>query len=133
MFNIFGIEWVWWLDDVVGGGRKEKEVNRLCEVIVPYIAQNLQPYIMRPPIRSRGDWGQSQFQLGGDDESTHQILSYGLLFLTFYHFPYTADPLTSTVLTQPFLTITQTFVQSPSTIPYTHCTIGPVPCRRPFI
>ena len=33
------------------------------------------------------------------DESTHQILSYGLLFSTFYHFPYTADPLTSTTLT----------------------------------
>ena len=30
------------------------------------------------------------------DESTHQILSYGLLFSTFYHFPYTADPPTST-------------------------------------
>ena len=35
------------------------------------------------------------------DEFTHQILSYGLLFLTFYHFPYTAGPLTSTVPMQP--------------------------------
>ena len=33
------------------------------------------------------------------DESTHQILFYGLLFLTFYRFPYTAGPLTSTVAT----------------------------------
>ena len=88
---------------------------------------------MRPPIRSRGDWGQSQFQLGGDDESTHQIPSNALLFLTFYHFLYTTDPLTSTAPTQPFLTIMWTFTQSPPTIPYTHCTIGPVPCRRPFI
>ena len=44
---------------------------------------------------------QSQFQLGGDDEFTHQILSYGLLFLTFYRFPYTAGPLTSTAPTRP--------------------------------
>ena len=63
------------------------------------------------------------------DESTHQILSYGLLFLTFYHFPYTADPLTSTAPTRPFPTI----AQSPPTIPYTHCTIGLVPHRRPPI
>ena len=56
---------------------------------------------MRPPIRSHGDWGQSQFQLGGDDESTHQILSYGLLFLTFYHFPFTTGPPTSTAPTRP--------------------------------
>ena len=80
-------------------GEKKKEVNRLREVIVPYIAMNLQPYVTRPPIRSRGDWGQSQFQLGGDDESTHQILSCGLLFLTLYRFPYTAGPPTSTVPT----------------------------------
>ena len=80
-------------------GEKEKEVNRLREAIVPYIAENLRPYITRPPVWSRGDWGQSQFQLGGDDESTHQIPSNGLLFLTFYHFPYTADPLTSTAPT----------------------------------
>ena len=33
------------------------------------------------------------------DESTHQILSYGLLFLTFYRFPYTAGPPTSTAPT----------------------------------
>ena len=31
-----------------------------------------------------------------DDESTHQIPSNGLLFLTFYCFPYTADPPTCT-------------------------------------
>ena len=84
-----------------GGGRKEKEVNRLREAIVPYIAENLQLYVTRPPVRSRGDWGQSQFQLGGDDEFTHQILSYGLLFLTFYRFPYTAVPPTSTAPTRP--------------------------------
>ena len=97
--DIFGIGWVWWLGDVLGGERKEKEVNRLRKVIMPYIAENLQPYITRPPVWSRGDWGQSQFQLGGDDESTHQILSYSLLFLTFYHFPYTAGPPTSTTPT----------------------------------
>ena len=49
--------------------------------------------------RSRGDWGQSQFQLGGDDESTHQIPFNGLLFSTFYHFSYTADLPTSTTPT----------------------------------
>ena len=65
----------------------------------------------------------------GADESTHQILSYGLLFSTFYHSPYTADPLTSTTSTWPSPTITQ----SPPTIPYTHRTIGPVPCWRPPI
>ena len=41
----FGIRWAWWLGDILGGGRKEKEVNRLHEVIVPYIAENLQPYV----------------------------------------------------------------------------------------
>ena len=44
---------------------KKKKVKRLCDVIVPYITENLRPYIMRPPIRSCGGWGQSQFQLGG--------------------------------------------------------------------
>ena len=102
-------------------------------MIVPYITKNLWPNIMWPPIQSHGDWGQSQFQLGGDDESTHQLLSYGLLFLTFYHFPYTADPLTCTMLMQPPMTFVQTFMQSPSTIPYTHCTISPVPLWRPPI
>ena len=102
-------------------------------MIVPYIAENLRPYVTWPPIRSCGDWGQSQFQLGGDDESTYQILSNGLLFSTFYHFPYTADPPTSTMLMQPSPTITWTIVRSPSTIPYTHHTIGPVPHRRPPI
>ena len=67
------------------------------------------------------------------NESTHQILSYGLLFLTFYHFPYTADPLTCTTPTWPSATFTWTFVQSPLTIPYTHGTISPVPHRRPPI
>ena len=75
---------------------------------------------------SYGDWGQSQFQLGGDDESAHQILSYGLLFLPFYQFPSTADPLTCTTPMQPSVQL----AWSPSTIPYTHCTIGPAPhCR----
>ena len=95
------IDGFWWLGNDLDGGRKETEVNRLREVIVPYITENLQPYVTRPLIQSRGDWGQSQFQLGGDDESTHQILSYGLLFLTFYHFPYTAGPPTSTAPTRP--------------------------------
>ena len=116
--------------EVVGEmGEKEKEFQRLCDVIVPYITKNLQPYITRPPIQSRGDWGQSQFQLGGDDESTHQILSNGLLFSTFYHFLYTADPPTSTTPMRP----SATFTHPPPTIPYTHCTISLVPCRRPSI
>ena len=127
-----GIGWVWWLGDVLGGGRKEKEVNRLHKAIVPYITENLRPYVTRPPVRSHGDWGQSQFQLEGD-ESTHQILSYGLLFLTFYHFLYTAGPPTSTTPARPSPTIAQTFVRSLPTIPYTHRTIGPVPRRRPLI
>ena len=37
----FGIGWAWWIGDVLGGGRKEREVNRLREAIVPYIAKNL--------------------------------------------------------------------------------------------
>ena len=41
----FGIGWAWWLGDVLGGGRKEKEVNRLHKAIVPYITENLRPYI----------------------------------------------------------------------------------------
>ena len=53
--------------------------------------------------------GDEHFEFKGEhvhssDESTHQILSYGLLFLTFYHFPYTAGPPTSTVPTRPSLT-----------------------------
>ena len=119
----------WYILRCWGDGRKEKEVKRLCDVIVSYIAKNIWPYIMRPPIWPRGDWGQSQFQLGGDDESTHQILSYGLLFSTFYHFPYTADPLTCTMPMWP----STTFAQSPSIIPYTHRTIGLVPHQRPPI
>ena len=67
--------------------------------------------------------------VGRADESTHQILSNGLLLSTFYHFPYTADPPTCTMPMWPFVT----FAQSPLTIPYTHCTIGLVPCRRPPI
>ena len=35
------------------------------------------------------------------DEPTHQILSYGLLFLLFYPFPYTTDPPTCTTLPRP--------------------------------
>ena len=42
----------------------------------------------------------TQSKVGGTgDEFTHQILSYGLLFLTFYRFPYTAGPPTSTAPT----------------------------------
>ena len=63
------------------------------------------------------------------DESTHQILSYGLLFLTFYHFLYTTGPPISTTPTRP----SPTFTRSLPTIPYTHRTIGPVPRRRPLI
>ena len=29
---------------------KKKKLNRLHDSIVPYITENLQPYIMRPPI-----------------------------------------------------------------------------------
>ena len=112
---------------------KKKKFNSLHDSIMPYIAENLRPYVTWPPIWSRGDWGQSQFQLGGDDESTHQIPSNGLLFSTFYHFPYTADPLTSTAPTWPFPTIVWTFAQSPPTMPYTHHTISPVPCRTTLL
>ena len=63
-----------------------------------------------------------------DDESAHQILSYGLLFLTFYHFPHTTDPLTCTTPR-----LARTFAWSPLTIPYTHHTIGLAPCCRSFI
>ena len=63
------------------------------------------------------------------DDSTHQILSYRLLFPLFYHFPYTADPPTCTTPMRPFVT----FAQSPLTIPYTHRTISPVPRWRPPI
>ena len=63
------------------------------------------------------------------DESTHQIRSYGLLFLTFYHFLCTKGPPTSTAPTQ----LSLTFARSLPTIPYTHHTIGPVPRRRPPI
>ena len=34
---------------------------------------------------------------------------------------------------RPSPTFTRTFVRSPPTIPYTHCTIGPVPRRGPLI
>ena len=63
------------------------------------------------------------------DESTHCIPSNALLFLTFYHFAYTTDSPMSTAPMQLSLTI----MQSPSTIPHTHRTIGLVPHRRPSI
>ena len=63
------------------------------------------------------------------DESTYQILFYGLLFSTFYYFLYTADPLTCVTPMQPFAT----FTWSPPTIPYTHHTISLVPRQRPPI
>ena len=47
------IGWVWCLGDIWGDGREEKEVNRLREAIVPYIAENLRLYVTRPPVRSR--------------------------------------------------------------------------------
>ena len=112
--------------NVWSGGSKKKRSNRHRDVIVPYRTKNHWPYIMQSPIWSHGDWGQSQFQLGGDDESAHQILSYGLLFLPFYHFPSTADPPTCTMLMQPSTRLTW----SPLTIHYTHCTISPAPCCR---
>ena len=118
----FGVHWTFWYWMVLVGSTtfwvvevKKEKFNRLHNAIVPYITENLWPYVMWPPIRSRGDWGQSQFQLGGDDESTHQTPSNGLLFLTFYHFPYTTGPPTSTMPMQPSPTI----VQSPLTIPIT--------------
>ena len=40
----------------------------------------------------QGDWGQSLFQLRGDDGPPHQILSYTLLFSLFLYFLYIADP-----------------------------------------
>ena len=55
MLDIFVLDGLGGLGDILGGGRKEKEVNRLCEAIVPYIAENLRPYVTRPPVRSRGD------------------------------------------------------------------------------
>ena len=67
------------------------------------------------------------------DESTYQILSYGLLFSTFYCFLYTADPPTSTTPMWPTAIFVQTFAHPPLTIPYTHCTIGLVPHWRPSI
>ena len=39
------IDGFWWLGDNLDGGRKETEVNRLHEAIVPYIAENLRPYV----------------------------------------------------------------------------------------
>ena len=63
------------------------------------------------------------------DESAYQILSYGLLFSLFYYSPSTADPPTCTMLMQPSMQLTW----SPSTIPYTHRTIGPTPHCRSFI
>ena len=53
--DIFVLDGLGGLGNVLGGGRKEKEVNRLHEAIVPYIAENLRPYVTRPPVRSRGD------------------------------------------------------------------------------
>ena len=43
MFNILFWYWVGFgrFNDILGGGSEEKEVNRLCNAIVPYIAENL--------------------------------------------------------------------------------------------
>ena len=70
---------------------------------------------------------------GTGDESTHQILSYGLLFLTFYRFPYTAGPPTSTAPMRPSPTfaITADYTLCPShhrpgtTSETFHMTYGP--------
>ena len=70
---------------------------------------------------------------GTTDESTHQILSYGLLFSTFYNFPATADPPTCTTPMWPSVTFMNLHV---ITIDYTlyplhhwpgtsHMTYGP--------
>ena len=60
MFNIF---WVWdgfgGFNDVLSGGSEEKKFNRLHNLIMPYIAKNLRPYVTQPAIQSCGDWGQS--------------------------------------------------------------------------
>ena len=57
----------WYMLDIVVGlgligsatfwvvGVKKKNLNRLHDAIVPYIAENLQPYVMQPPIQSCGD------------------------------------------------------------------------------
>ena len=95
--------------------------------------------IVRTIVRKIGRVGDGN-GVDGDDGSdgnrvilevarTHQILSYGLLFLTFYHFLYTAGPPTSTTPMRP----SPTFVRSLPTIPYTHRTIGLVPRQRPLI
>ena len=53
-----------------------------------------------------------------------------LLFLPFYHFPSTADPLPCTTPTWSSVRPVQTFTWPPSTIPYTHHTISLAPhCR----
>ena len=77
--------------------------------------------------------GPSSESINNADESGHQILSYGLLFSTFYHFPYTTDPPTHTKPTRPFMALKWTFARLSSTIPYTHRTIGPAPHWRSFI
>ena len=90
----------------------------------------------------RGWWALFIWKFCASDESTHQIPSNALLFLTFYHFPYTADPPTSAVPMWPSPTITR----SPLTIPYTsshhqpstmsetsHMTYGPCCYIFPFL
>ena len=60
---------------------------------------NYQMPIARVMEENRVDQSLDYMILHAVDESTHQILSYGLLFLIFYRFPYTAGPPTSTALT----------------------------------
>ena len=80
----------------------------------------------------RSHWHGACCRICGD-ESTHQILSYGLLFLTFYRFPYTAGPPTSTVPMRPSPTfaITADYTLYPShhwpgtTSEISHMTYGP--------
>ena len=96
----------------------------ISKLLVPHLTSNASYFISLLVMGS--------FQENGD-EFTQQILSYGLLFLTFYCFPYTAGPPTSTAPMQPSPTFMRTFAQLLPAIPYTHRTIGPVPRRRPLI
>ena len=67
-------------------------------------ADNLDSERYPPHSKEHTELISAEFELGQlwdeyGDESTHQILPYGLLFSSFYRFPYTAGPLTSTAPT----------------------------------
>ena len=67
----------------------------MCTLPWPNQSQIIVPYGQALTIASL------QMSLAPADEFTQQILSYGLLFLIFYCFPYTAGPPTSTAPTRP--------------------------------